>query len=150
MINSTEIFQITRFSETNSEQIESTVARERPLTIILNNQELVTLLCSPSHLKVLAVGFLASEGVIKTKDDLKQILVDERRGIVRVTTVHERALSEDQMFKRFITTGCGRGATFYSPADVQEDIVVDAQTKIAVHEVFSLVRTEQREYNRSQ
>jgi FdhD protein len=141
MMDATETFHITRFSETTQEQIEATVARERPLTIIVNNQELVTLLCSPSDLKALAVGFLASEGLIKHKNDLKQILLDERRGIVRIQTTTDIERTEDQVFKRFITTGCGRGATFYSPADVQEEIVVDAPTTMTVIEVFQLVQT---------
>lgn len=141
MIETTEAFHITRFSEIDQEQIEATVARERPLTIILNNQELVTLLCTPSDVKALAVGFLASEGLIKHKEDLKQVLLDERRGIVRIQTTTDIARTEDQLFKRFITTGCGRGATFYSPADVQEDITVDAPTIMTVTEVFQLVQT---------
>lgn len=140
-MDNTETFQITRFSEAGQEQIEATVARERPLTIILNNQELVTLLCSPSDIKALAVGFLASEGLIKQKSDLKQVLADERRGIVRMQTTADISQTEDLVFKRFITTGCGRGATFYSPADVQEDITVDAATHITVPEVFQLVHT---------
>lgn len=140
-MDNTETFQITRFSETGSEPIEASVAHERPLTIILNNRELVTLLCSPSEQKALAVGFLVSEGLLKHKDDLQQVLVDERRGIARIQSAVEIPHTEDNLFKRFITTGCGRGATFYSPVDVQEDIRVDASTIITVPQVFRLVST---------
>ncbi len=139
-MDNSERFQITRFSETGPEQIEASVAIERPLTLIVNNQELVTLLCSPSDMKALAVGFLASEGLIKRKDDLQQVLVDERRGLVRVQTTAEiPQQSEDKPFKRFITTGCGRGATFYSPVDVQEDLRVDAAVTVTVAQVLKLV-----------
>ena len=42
---------ILRLTEEGRNNIEDIVAREFPLTIILNNQELVTLLCSPANLK---------------------------------------------------------------------------------------------------
>ena len=42
---------------------------EYPLTIILNEKELITLLCSPKDLKYLVVGFLYSEGIIKEKNE---------------------------------------------------------------------------------
>lgn len=139
-MDSIETFYIKRFTETSKEDIEETVARERPLTIVLNNRELVTLLCSPTELKYLAIGFLSSEGLVKSKDDIKKILVDDRRGIVRVETVEEQEFSDEQMFKRFITSGCGRGATFYSAADVQGEIKVESRTEISVTEVFTLTK----------
>ena len=139
-MNSVETFKIKRFTEASKEDIEETVARERPLTIVLNNRELVTLLCSPTELKYLAIGFLSSEGLVKSKEDIKKILVDDRRGIVRVETVEEQEFSDEQMFKRFITSGCGRGATFYSAADVQGEIKVKSRTKISVTEVFTLTK----------
>lgn len=139
-MESVETFHVTRFNETSQETIEATVARERPLTILLNNQELVTLLCSPDDLKYLAVGFLASEGLISGQEDIQNVLVDDRRGLVRVTTLEDRQEEGELIFKRFITTGCGRGATFYNVADAQEEIKVDSQTAIKVHEVLTLTK----------
>jgi FdhD protein len=51
MDNETEKFSILKFTEKGSNSIEVEVAKEFPLTIILNNQELITLLCSPKDLK---------------------------------------------------------------------------------------------------
>jgi FdhD protein len=44
-------------------ETDDTVVRELPLTIFLNGREMMTLLCSPSSLDALAVGFLFSEGM---------------------------------------------------------------------------------------
>ncbi len=140
MMDGVEKFSITRFSKDEKEEIEEMVAGEYPLTIIMNNQELVTLPCSSDELKYLAVGFLASEGFIKSKDEIKKVLVDTRRGIVRVETAGEQAPLEDMTFKRFITTGCGRGATFYNAADAQEEIRIDSQTTLSVTDVLSLAK----------
>ena len=142
MDNGTEKFSILRLTEKDMSGIEDIVAIEFPLTIILNNQELVTLLCSPGNLECLTVGFLLSEGLLKSKDEIKRILVDDRTGVARVETEGEPAT--DVLFKRLITSGCGRGASFYSATDSQSQVKVESRTEISTHEVFILVSEFQR------
>ncbi len=139
MENEVEKIPIWRLTEEGRSNIEDAVAREFPLTIILNNQELVTLLCSPADLKYLAIGFLFSEGLLTDKDAIKKIFVDDQRGVARVETKEDNALANELVFKRFITSGCGRGASFYSAADVQDQAKVESQTQMSTHEVLSLV-----------
>ncbi len=138
MENEIEKIPMLRFTEGGRSNIEDAVAREFPLTIILNNQELVTLLCSPVNLKYLAVGFLFSEGLLKSKGEIKRIMVDERSGVVRVETEESEELARDVLFKRLITSGCGRGVSFYSTtyATVQK---VESQVEMSTHDVFTLV-----------
>ena len=131
---------ISRLTEAGKSRADDVVVRELPLTIVLNNEELVTLLCSPKNLDYLAIGFLSSEGLLKTKDEIKKITVDERRGIVRVETGEENKGAGELVFKRLITSGCGRGASFYSAADVGGQVKVESQTRISALEVFELVR----------
>jgi len=138
MDNEVEKIPILRLTEGGGRNIEDVVAREFPLTIILNNQELVTLLCSPVNLKYLAVGFLFSEELLKIKDEIKKIMVDERRGVVRVETEEGRELTRDVLFKRLITSGCGRGLSFYS-ANEATGQKVESQVEMSTHEVLSLV-----------
>jgi len=140
MENEIEKIPILRLTEENRSNIEDVVAREFPLTIILNNQELVTLLCSPKDLNYLAIGFLFSEGLLSSKDEIKKIMVDDQRGVVRVETDEDKALANELVFKRFITSGCGRGASFYNAADVQNQAKVESQTQMSTHEVLSLVK----------
>jgi FdhD protein len=71
MENSVERFPLLQFTRESGSEMEMAVAREFPLTIILNDEELVTLLCSPQYLNYLAIGFLASEGLIDSKDEIK-------------------------------------------------------------------------------
>ncbi|MDH4268825.1 MAG: formate dehydrogenase accessory sulfurtransferase FdhD [Dehalococcoidia bacterium] len=139
MDNETEKVSILKFTETGSSSIEDMVAKESPLTIILNNREVVTLLCSPENLRYLAVGFLFSEGLLKSKDEIKKILVDDRRGVVRLETEGDEELASDALFKRFITSGCGRGASFYSAIDAQDQVKVESRVKISTLEVLALV-----------
>jgi len=130
---------ISRLTEEGKSRADDVVVTEFPLTIVLNNQELVTLLCSPQNLDYLAVGFLSSEGLLKSKGDIKKVTVDEQRGVVRVETEEENKQAGEMVFKRLITSGCGRGASFYSPADVGGGIKIESQAKISALEVFELV-----------
>jgi FdhD protein len=110
---------IQRATRESKETVEDAVVRELPLTIMLNGTELVTLLCSPSDIKYLAIGFLFSEGILKQLSDLKRVIVDDRKGVVRVETVLPEGTDTEAVFKRIITPGCGRGASFYSAADTE-------------------------------
>jgi len=47
--------------------IKDIVVTEAQLTIILNNQRLITLPCSPNDLQFLAIGFLFSKGILRSK-----------------------------------------------------------------------------------
>ncbi len=133
-------FTILRVTEQGKSEVGDVVAREFPFTIILDNQELVTLLCTPKDLKYLAIGFLSSEGFIKNKGEIRKIILDDRRGVVRVETEGDKEVNRELLFKRLITSGCGRGATFYSAADTTNQARVESQIKISTREVFALVK----------
>jgi FdhD protein len=140
MEDESEVLPVTRVTEQGRSKVEDIVIREFPLTIFLNGQELVTLLCSPTNQKYLAVGFLLSEGLISNKGDIKEIAVDSQRGVVRVQTTEGKDMATDVMFKRMITSGCGKGAIFYNVADVQGKAKVESQIMIAAGQVFTLIR----------
>jgi len=144
VMDNIERLPIQRITKEGKKDTEDLVTRELPLTIILNNRELVTLLCSPTDLKYLAIGFLSSEGLVKSKDEIKKITVDNQRGVVRVETAEDKELANELIFKRFITSGCGRGASFYSAVDVQGQAKIESQIVISALEVFSLAKEFQR------
>ena len=81
-----EKLRVVRITEGVRSDVEDSVVREAPLTIVLDNQELVTMLCSPIDLEYLAVGFLFSEGFLKSKEEIKKVVVDDRKGIAWVET----------------------------------------------------------------
>lgn len=138
MDNEAERFSILRLTkEGEQSNMEDLVAREFPVTIVLNNEELVTLLCSPSNLDYLAAGFLSSEGFLKSREEINNITVDDRRGVVRVETREEVDRDTGALFKRIISSGCGRGASFYSAADVNSQ-KVESTTEISTGEIFAL------------
>jgi FdhD protein len=130
---------IHRVTTAGKESAEDIIVREFPLTIMLNGEELVTLLCSPADLKYLAIGFLFSEGLLKRKEDVKRVTVDGGKGVVRVETKVKELSDSETVFKRLITPGCGRGASFYSAADTGLEKVESKWTVSAV-EIFELMK----------
>lgn len=122
--------RVTRESRTD---IEDSVVRELALSIVLGDRELVSLLCSPSDLDLLAVGFLFSEGLLGSKDEIQEITVDRRRRVVRVKTTAPANSSLPS--KRVITSG--RGATFRS--DARGLPKVRSELLVPVESVFRLV-----------
>ena len=137
-MDSVEILPVKRITKEGESSTEQVVAREILATIFLNDQELVTLLCSPKDLNYLAIGFLVSEGLLNSRDEIKKIEVDDWLGVVRVET--EGGLVPDgRLFaKRLIASGCGGAATFYSVDDATIP-KVESQMRISADEVFALV-----------
>jgi FdhD protein len=135
MVGNTEKFPILRVTEKSRDSTVDEVVTEFPLSITLDNREVVTLLCSPTNLKYLAVGFLFSEGLIKSKDNIKEIMVDDERGMVRVET---KGVVSQPSAQRLITSGGGR-APFYrlwGQAKVKSNIEISAQEVLALRDEF--------------
>lgn len=88
---------------------------ERPATLYVNDQELVTLQATPEHLDDWAVGFLFGEGLIQNPAQLRRLSVDEDRGLIWVD-LHE-AIAGPERRQRYLTAGCGKGVTFSSLKD---------------------------------
>jgi len=130
MANETVRIPVLRFTEEGKSNIEDIVVREFPLTVVLNNQELVTLLCSPANLEYLAVGFLLSQGLIEGKDDIKNIAVDHGRGIVEV----EIEKPVDTTLRPVLASSGGRSAGFFNA----EKVIAKAETKLSASQVFFL------------
>jgi FdhD protein len=139
MENTTEKVNILRLNEDGTSEIDDTVVRESPLTIVLNDQELVTMLCSPAEQKELVIGFLYSEGLIETREEIINMTLHEGTGVIRVETEAGNELDRDALFNRLITSGCGRGASFYSATDVTGK-KVESLLQISVGEILALTK----------
>jgi FdhD protein len=123
------------------ETLQGEVAREYPLTVMFNDEQLATLLCSPDDMENLAVGFLYSEGLVRNREEIKGIAIDEPRGIVRVNTDNPHGIDPELFMKRVITTGCGRGISFYNFADLdQKQQKVDSDMKVTPAQILDLMK----------
>jgi FdhD protein len=140
----TERFSVLKFTEKGSSSIEDIVAKESPVTIILNNRKLVTLFCSPANLGYLAVGFLFSEGLLKNKKEIKSITVDEQQSVVRVEAEGCEGLARDVLPRKITASGFAKGASFDSAAAARALPKVVSTIEISAAEVSGLVSKFQR------
>ena len=62
-----------------TERCVQSVATEIPLTVLANEMEIFTLLCSPSHLKELTMGCLFTSSLIKKANEVLSYQYDEER-----------------------------------------------------------------------
>jgi len=102
----------TRIQDSTSTDTSEAVVREGAATIMFNNRELVTLLCSPFDWDHLAVGFLQSEGLVTARTEISKVMTDERNGIVWVETFEDKDVDTEFIHKRVVTSGCGKGTSF--------------------------------------
>lgn len=133
MDNLLETVNIVKIVDEKQSNQQDLVVTETPLTIFVNDQELVTLLCSPIHQKNLVVGFLFSEGFLKKRADIKSIILNENRGIVWISLNGHFEMDEDFRKGRTITSGCARGLTFHKVFDDWDDGYITSKKTVKAH-----------------
>ena len=91
-----------------STEVAAEVVREQPLTVYVNGEKFLTLLCSPMGLEDLIVGYLWMEKVIGDVAEIARLEVSPVDGRAEVTLTHPVTLPTE----RILTSGCGGGITF--------------------------------------
>jgi FdhD protein len=103
------------------EQIELAVTVERPLTLYLNSQEIVTMMTIGDHPEYLAIGYLLNQNMLKPNDVVTGVDYDDDIGVVVVRT-REHTNFEDKLKKRTQTSGCAQGTAFGDLMEALADI----------------------------
>jgi len=89
--------------------VDGGVIDERLVSIYVNGQSLAAVMCSPSQLESLAVGFLFSEGVIESFDEIGMVQCNSAHSVIDVILNRD----DFQLPRRMIlTSGCGGGLTW--------------------------------------
>jgi len=124
-----------------TEELDDQVIVEAPVTIYLNGSELVTLLCTPEKIDCLALGFLRSEGLLTSMDDLDAIRVQEDKSLVEIDLKSKADLVEKLYGKRTVTSGCGKGTVFFNVLDSLRSSALEGTLEIAPDRVISLMES---------
>ncbi|MEW4370785.1 formate dehydrogenase accessory sulfurtransferase FdhD [Paenibacillus kandeliae] len=98
---------IIRYENGNVHERQDSVVSEQPITVKVNGEEFVTLVCTPEHIEDMTVGFLTSEGVIRRYSDIQELWVQEQEGYVHVRTDRWNPQHRQLFTKRYITSCCG-------------------------------------------
>ncbi len=102
-----------RYSGGSSLQPETKpVPQEVPISLYINGRQWVTLLCTPTRLNYLALGFLYTSRVISDPDDVLYMRVCEEDGVIEVRLPEGPELDAALSRPRTLTSGCGGGTSF--------------------------------------
>jgi FdhD protein len=95
------------------------VAGEFPLTIKVDDREVVTLMTLGTHPELLALGYLRNQRLVESVEDIRSITVDWERETAQVETRLGQGIIdwENKLSKRIVTTGCGQGTVFSCTLD---------------------------------
>ena len=85
---------------------------ERPLTVYVDKQELVTLMTLGGAPEALVLGYLKNQRFVQALDEVVSIQVDWEVSAASVVTRNGIKALKERQEKRTVTTGCGQGTIF--------------------------------------
>jgi FdhD protein len=101
--------------------VETAVVVERPLTLFLNGQEIVTMMTVGDHPDCLAIGYLLNQNMLRADDKIMAIDYDEDLETVVVRTQRKTDF-EKKLRKKTLTSGCAQGTVFGDLMEKFDDI----------------------------
>jgi len=123
----------------NNQPVTIPVVTEKPLTIFLNRQEIVTAMTLGDYPDYLAVGFLKNQNMLKDDDVIIGIDVDEELGVVVVRT--DRTTNyEEKLQKKIQTSGCAQGTVFGDMMEQIDQINLNKNTMLRTSTMLSLIK----------
>ncbi|SFT20510.1 formate dehydrogenase accessory sulfurtransferase FdhD [Paenibacillus sp. BC26] len=133
-------WRIRKYSGGAASLQEDDIATEYPLTVRLDGEEFATIVCSPTDLEEMIIGFLASEGVIRQAAEIESLRIDEERGFVYVELFNKHSTSKDEVSKRFIGSCCGKSRQFYFHNDARTARTSMSRMTISPVQCSALIR----------
>ncbi len=122
------------------QKIEDFIAEETPLHLFVNSTFWVTILCSPENLKEMAVGHLLSEGILKSIDEIDEVIVKIKENACYVklkahVKVEDR-IKLSRLHARVIPSACGSGSPYQYMGKTP---IVTSNLKVKAQVVFNSV-----------
>ena len=115
---------------------EISVIEERPLTIFLNGQEIVTAMTIGDYPDYLALGFLRNQGMLGADDEVTGVDYDDELETVVVRTASVTN-HEEKLKKKTRTSGCAVGTVFGDMMEGLEGLTLPA-TPVRTSDLYAL------------
>jgi FdhD protein len=119
--------------------IETRVVVERPLTLFLNGQELVTMMAIGDHPEYLAVGYLINQNMLRPDDDITAVEYEEDIETVVVRT-KGRTDFEDKLKKKTLTSGCAQGTVFGDLMEKFDEVKLPGDVVLKTSWLYALTK----------
>ena len=121
----------------DGKEIDTSVVTERPLTLFLNSQEIVTMMTIGDYPDLLAVGYLLNQNMLQPDDVIEGIDYEEDVETIVVRT--QRATDyEEKLKKKVRTSGCAQGTVFGDLMEEFEDVDLDADARVHTSWLYAL------------
>ena len=115
------------------------VVVEKPMTIFLNRQEIVTSMTLGDWPECLAVGFLRNQNMLADDDVITAIDVEEDLGVIVVRTERETDY-EAKLEKKIRTSGCAQGTVFGDMMEQFDKITLNPDARITTTAMMALTK----------
>ena len=116
------------------ETTDLAVVIERPITLFLNGQEIVTNMTIGDYPKYLAVGYLLNQNMLLPDDVITAIDYEDDLGVVVVRT-ERKTNFEEKLKKKTRTSGCAQGTVFGDVMEKFDTINLTSSVKIKASDI---------------
>ena len=121
-------------------EVDHAVTVEKPLTLFLNGQEIVTMMTIGDHPDYLAVGYLLNQGMLKGTGGITSIEHDDDIETIVVRT-RQQTDYEARLRRKTLTSGCAQGTVFGDLLDEIEAVRLDESAVVHTSWLQSLSKT---------
>ena len=119
--------------------VETAVVTERPLTLFLNGQEIVTIMTIGDRPDLLAVGYLLNQNMLKPDDEITGVDYEEDISTVVVRTRRQTDF-EDKLRKKIQTSGCAQGTVFGDLMEEFDKVALSRTAKVKTSWLYQLTK----------
>ena len=117
---------------------ELPVVEERPLTIFLNSQEIITAMTIGDHPDYLAIGFLLNQKMLLFDDKIEKIEFDEDLQTIVIRTLRKTSY-EKKLQQKTRTSGCAVGTVFGDMLEGLDDVEL-SKNKVKTSWIYALAK----------
>ena len=123
----------------NGEELQIRVVEERPLTIFLNGQEIVTVMTIRDHPEYLALGYLLNQRMLLPDDMVTAVDYDEDIETIVVRT-NRKTDYETKLRKKTLTSGCAQGTVFGDMMEHIDSVQLSSEAVLKTSWLYALSR----------
>ena len=136
-LNNKKVYKIKKSINENGKLENIPVIEEKPLTLYLNNQEIVTMMTIGDYPEYLALGYLYNQGMLHSYGEVTKIEYHSDLNVVVVRTKNKTNY-EKKLKKKVNTSGCAQGTVFGDLYSEIEKIKLNEKISISHQQLISL------------
>ncbi len=113
------------------------VIEEKPLTLFLNDQEVVTMMTVNDYPEYLALGYLLNQNMITSKTKIESMDYEDELNLIVVRTKNKTDYQK-KLKKKILTSGCAQGTVFGDIMESFRKIKFSQKSKLKKSWIYEL------------